>query len=286
MYADPGGRPKYSKYRDDNDLKPSEAKAHIIGELNKAITNCLDLEIHSLGDVQSGQGTLYFTKPDQIDPFEFNVLSSGEKEVIDILLDLYLRQDDYNDTVFLIDEPELHINSAIQKKLLIEINKLVGEECQIWVATHSIGFLRALQDDLSDECQIIYFDPAFDFGISPRTLIPIEKTRRNWLKIFETALDDLTGLVSPKRLVYCEGRRNLLVEMNKAWTLSFTITSLVNDTMTHYSFPVVGILSHSSIVKLPSLSCRKFLKISRFWCLLTGISHLENRLMQMTGSYT
>ena len=129
-----------------------------------------------------------------------------KRKSIDILLDLYLRQDDYNDTVFLIDEPELHLNSAIQKKLLIEINKLVGKGCQVWVATHSIGFLRALQDDLSDECQIIYFDPAFDFGISPRTLIPIEKTRRNWLKIFETALDDLTGLVSPKRLVYCEGK--------------------------------------------------------------------------------
>lgn len=197
---------KYSKYRDDYDLKPSEAKAQIIGELNKAITSCLHLEIHSLGDVQSGQGTLYFTKPDQIDPFEFNVLSSGEKEVIDILLDLYLRQDDYKDTVFLIDEPELHINSAIQKKLLIEINKLVGKECQIWIATHSIGFLRALQDDLSDECQIIYFDPAFDFGVSPHALGPIEKTRQNWLNIFETALDDLTGLVSPKRLVYCEGK--------------------------------------------------------------------------------
>ena len=197
---------KFSKYRDENDVRPSEAKTYIIGELNKAITKCLELEIYSLGDVQSGQGTLFFTKPDQPEPFEFNVLSAGEKEVIDILLDLYLRQDDYNDTVFLIDEPELHINSAIQKKLLIEINKLVGKKCQIWVATHSIGFLRALQDDLSDECQIIYFDPAFDFGNSLHTLSPIKGTRQNWHKIFEIALDDLTGLVSPKRLVYCEGK--------------------------------------------------------------------------------
>lgn len=27
-----------------------------------------------------------------------------------------------------------------------------------------------------------------------------------WKEIFETALDDLTGLVSPKRIIYCEGK--------------------------------------------------------------------------------
>lgn len=197
---------KFSKYRDEKDIKPSEAREHILAELNSALNNCLDLEISSLGEIQSGKGTIYFTKPDQSDPFEFNVLSAGEKEVVDIILDLYLRQDDYNDTVFLIDEPELHINTAIQRKLLIEINKLVGSNCQIWVATHSIGFLRALQDDLNDDCQVVYFEPGTDFAASPHTLRPIVKTRHNWLNIFQTALDDLAGLISPNRLVFCEGK--------------------------------------------------------------------------------
>ena len=197
---------KFSNYRDENDLKPSEAREHILAKLNNALNNCLDLEIFSLGEVQSGKGTIYFTKPDQPNPFEFNVLSAGEKEVVDIILDLYLRQDDYNDTVFLIDEPELHINTAIQRKLLIEINKLVGGNCQIWVATHSIGFLRALQDDLNEDCQVVYFEPGTDFATSPHTLRPIVKTRYNWLDIFQTPLDDLAGLISPDRLVYCEGK--------------------------------------------------------------------------------
>ena len=43
------------------------------------------------------------------------------------------------------------LNTAIQKKLLLEINKMVPSDCQIWVATHSIGFLRALQDELNDK---------------------------------------------------------------------------------------------------------------------------------------
>ena len=31
-------------------------------------------------------------------------------------------------------------------------------------------------------------------------------SRANWQRIFSTALEDLTGLLSPKRIVYCEGR--------------------------------------------------------------------------------
>ena len=171
-----------------------------------SLKNCLDLEITSIGDIEANQGTLYFKKADHPKDFEFNVLSSGEKEVVDILLDLYLRQDEYNDTVFLIDEPELHINTSIQKKLLLEINKLVGKNCQIWITTHSIGFLRALQDDLKDECQIIQFQKGINWASTPQVLIPIKKSLVKWKEIFETALDDLTGLVSPKRIVYCEGK--------------------------------------------------------------------------------
>ncbi|WP_273209749.1 AAA family ATPase [Runella zeae] len=197
---------KYNKYLNQTDCKPSEAKAKIIGDLNNSLKNCLDLEITSIGDIEANQGTLYFRKADHPKEFEFNVLSSGEKEVVDILLDLYLRQEDYNDTVFLIDEPELHINTSIQKKLLLEINKLIGIDCQIWITTHSIGFLRALQEDLKDECQIIQFQKGINWASSTQVLTPIKKSLTKWKEIFETALDDLTGLVSPKRIIYCEGK--------------------------------------------------------------------------------
>ncbi|MDL2213427.1 ATP-binding protein [Bacteroides sp. OttesenSCG-928-N06] len=198
---------KYNKYLNEKDCKPSEAKAHIIGELNSSISNCLDLIITSIGSIEDNKGTLFFTKSDYFgQEFNFNVLSAGEKEVIDILLDLYLRKDDYNDTVFLLDEPELHINTSIQRKLLIEINKLIGADCQIWIATHSIGFLRALQEELKDECQIIEFGADTPWAKTEQVLKPMQKNRYQWSRIFKTALDDLTGLVSPKRIIYCEGR--------------------------------------------------------------------------------
>ena len=198
---------KYNKYMNDNDCKPSEAKKHIIGDLNRSLQECLDLHITSLGNIEENKGTFYFSKSDYSGKnFEFNVLSSGEKEVVDILLDLYLRQEEYNDTVFLIDEPELHINTSIQRKLFIEINKLIGPECQLWVATHSIGFLRALQEELREDCQIIEFGADVPWATTEQILTPIQKNRNQWSRIFATALDDLTGLICPKRIIYCEGK--------------------------------------------------------------------------------
>ena len=196
----------YNRYMETADARPSEAKAKIIGDLNNSIRNCLNLEMSGIGNVEASQGTLYFRKSDHPKEFEFDVLSSGEKEVIDLLLDLYLRKDDYNDTVFLIDEPELHINTSIQRKLLVEINRLVGETCQIWLTTHSIGFLRALQTEMHGQCQIIQFRPEYELASQPYTLRPVQVTPGMWRDLFAIALDDLASLVSPKTLIYCEGR--------------------------------------------------------------------------------
>ena len=197
---------KYNKYIHDNDCKPSDARSTIIGDLNKSISKCLDLKISNIGNIDASEGTLYFEKSDHPREFAFNVLSSGEKEVVDILLDLYLRQDEYDDTVFLLDEPELHINTSIQRKLLVEINHLIGDNCQLWLTTHSIGFLRALQEDLKDECQIIHFKEGVNFASTHQVLTPEKTTIAKWREIFKVALDDLTHLVSPKRIIYCEGR--------------------------------------------------------------------------------
>jgi len=133
-------------------------------------------------------------------------LSSGEKEVVDLLLDIYLKRRDFNESIYIIDEPELHLNTGIQLKLLLAINSLVPDNCQIWVATHSIGFLNALQNHLNDISDIIYFEG--DLSSQPVVLEPIAKTRENWQKIFKTALEDLTGLLAPSTIIYCEGRHD------------------------------------------------------------------------------
>ncbi len=197
---------KFNDYMYETDSRPSEAKEHIIGEINKSIKTCLSLEIDSFGNVEAGKGTIYFRKADTPYTFDYNVLSSGEKEVLDILLDLYLRKDDYDDSIYIIDEPELHLNTSIQRQLLIEINRIIPDNCQIWIATHSIGFLRALQDELKDIAQVIEFKADINWASEKQVLEPIKSNRTTWMGVFSTALDDLTSLVAPQRIIYCEGR--------------------------------------------------------------------------------
>ena len=66
--------------------------------------------------------------------------------------------------------------------------------------------MRALQDDLKDECQVIEFRQDYQLASKAYTLTPIKNTRSNWKEIFKTALDDLTGLICPRRIIYCEGK--------------------------------------------------------------------------------
>lgn len=190
----------------EDDIKPSEARVKVIGLLNESVKNCLDLEIVDLGNVERGNGTLSFKKSDSDITFSFDSLSAGEKEVVDILLDLFLRREKYENSIFLLDEPELHINTAVQRKLIIEIDKLIGDGGQIWIATHSIGFLRAFQEELSGKCQVIHFEDNMRFASETITLTPVANNRTTWKSIFGTALDDLTGLIAPNRIIYCEGR--------------------------------------------------------------------------------
>jgi predicted ATPase len=187
-------------------LTYEQVKEDVLGDLNKSLNNVLDIVISDHGDILDGRGTLYFKKTDQENEFDFNVLSSGEKEVVDILVDIFIKKEDFQDSIYLIDEPELHINTNIQRSLLNEIVNIIPDSCQIWIATHSIGFLNSLKQDHKDNSAVIWFTSDL---VSKKSVVqPMIKNRKNWKIVFETALVDLTGLVSPETIVYCEGRKD------------------------------------------------------------------------------
>lgn len=187
----------------DRDLTGQAWSNQNIAGLNEVLGAVLDITISFLGNPVNGEGSLYFNKGTSA-RFPYENLSAGEKEVVDLVLDLYVKRSIYANSVICIDEPELHLNTSIQRKLLVELEKLVPEESQLWVATHSIGFLRAVQEELWDKSAVIDLTGSnFDAQVSLR---PIEGTRADWTRIFSTALEDLTGLLAPRRIVYCEGR--------------------------------------------------------------------------------
>lgn len=189
---------------DQGDRTGNEVRTELLGRINAVLEAVLDVRVVSLGNVRTAKGQLYFEKHDAKN-FPYQNLSSGEKEVIDIVVDLVVRSPEFNDTIYGIDEPELHLNTAIQRKLLVAIERLIPDNCQLWIATHSIGFLRALQTELADNCAVLDFSEK-NYFIGTQTIQPIAPTRANWQRIFETALDDIVGLIAPERIIYCEGR--------------------------------------------------------------------------------
>lgn len=187
-----------------SDRTGAQVREALVGRINNILSNILDAHISDLGNPLEGRGQIYFEKGNTID-FPYANLSSGEKEVVDLVIDFVVKSKEYTQTIYCVDEPELHLSTAIQRKLLVEINNLIPSNCQLWIATHSIGFIRALQEELKDDSQILDFSEK-DYFTGTQTIKPIKPTRQNWMRIFETALDDLTDLVAPNCIVYCEGK--------------------------------------------------------------------------------
>ena len=104
-----------------------------------------------------------------VSEIHYDLLSSGEKEVFNILLDLFVRREFYRDTVYFIDELDVHLHTALQYGLIQEIvEHWLPDGCQLWTASHSLGFIQYAQE--KEHAVIIDFDE-LDFDM-PHTLVP------------------------------------------------------------------------------------------------------------------
>ena len=164
----------------------------------------LGLEFNSLGNPLA-DGTFRFTKGTS-KGFLFKNLSGGEKSAFDLILDLVVTRHSYNNTVFCIDEPESHMNARIQAGLLSVLYDLTPPECQLMLATHSIGMMRRARDIAAkNPGSVIFLDfggHEFDESVEIKPTVP---DRAFWNATYEVALDDLAALVAPSRVVICEG---------------------------------------------------------------------------------
>ena len=137
--------------------------------------------------------------------FLYKNLSAGEKEIFDIIFNFYRRVEYHiSDGIYYIDEPELHINTSIQSKLLKELIILCKSfNTQLWIATHSIGFLREAKKDTNNGVAILELSAKLAKG--KKLLKPTKINWQRWQKMLTTPLDDLAFLTLPKKIIYCEG---------------------------------------------------------------------------------
>ncbi len=194
-------------FNEDNKSKTgSEIIDDLLGELRTSMRNVFDDLLLSSLTPPDKAGTFVFDKGDSKD-FVYANLSGGEKAAFDLLLDFIVKRDAFDNTVYCIDEPELHMHTKLQSKLLDELYAKLPENCQLWIATHSIGMMRRameLYQENPNEVVFLDFDEHnFD---KPTIMKPAIVNRQFWKKLFSVAMDDLAELVAPSEVVFCEGK--------------------------------------------------------------------------------
>ena len=197
----------YVALKGDPDEKSlGQFRKETLGEIKTALQKLFEEPILSLQDLGSSfdSGAFRFEKGSTED-FHYKNLSGGEKAAFDLLLDIFVKRREYPDAIYCIDEPESHIASGIHGKLLEAILELIPTESQLWIATHSTGFVRRALELNQGNDKVAFLDFSgydFDQQVSLKPTIP----RQNFFrKMYDVLQDDLAGLIAPAQIVLCEG---------------------------------------------------------------------------------
>jgi len=182
-----------------------------IGDLQSSLKRTFgDIRLDALVSVHN-TGTFTFTKRRSRN-FLYENLSAGEKAAFDLLLDITVNKTAFNDTLYCVDEPEAHLSTKIQGKLLKELYRLIPGNSQLWLATHSIGMVRTAQEIRAKHPeQVVFLDMGFhpsgaarDYD-KPQTIEPSNPDHKFWSRHYDVALDDMSRLLAPDCIVLCEG---------------------------------------------------------------------------------
>lgn len=189
------------------DQKAGMITDRMIGRVREAMQRVFpNLNLSGPGRPMEG-GTFLFEKGTS-HGYHYKNLSGGEKAAFDLLLDFIIKSESFDNTVFCIDEPDLHMHTGLQASLLEELYRQLPANCQLWVATHSIGMTRCAMDlHRRSQREVIFLDFGDRDFDRPQHMVPIAVDRSFWKRIFGVALDDLADLVAPSEIVFCEGKK-------------------------------------------------------------------------------
>lgn len=193
----------YSSY---NDLKTvKELRDEITGRINASLNKIFpDLTLKSIGDPLSN-GSFYFEKGSS-ENFHFKNLSAGEKSVFDLILDIIVKSTYYQGAIFCIDEPEIHMHTKLQSAVIDELYKLIPDQSQLWIATHSLGMMKKAKELNEVNPGSVAFISFDNIDFDERAEIkPININKTIWQRFVEIALDEFSDLLAPKTIIFCEG---------------------------------------------------------------------------------
>lgn len=193
----------------DNDGKSvADLRNELIGKIRTAIERVFeDLKFSSLGEPLQN-GNFYFTKG-TTQNFSYRNLSAGEKSAFDLILDMVVQSKYYPDAIYCIDEPETHMHTKLQGKVLRELYLLIPGQSQLWLSTHSIGMLQEAEEIEKEHPGTVAF---LDFGGRnfdiDQVVHPAKIGKAVMDKFYELVFGDFAKLMLPQTIVFCEGDSN------------------------------------------------------------------------------
>ena len=196
-------------FDDNNDRKfVVDLRDELIGKIRAAIERIFeDLKFSSLGEPLEN-GNFYFTKGITRN-FSYQNLSAGEKAAFDLILDMVVQSKYYPNAIYCIDEPEIHMHTKLQGKVLRELYLLIPGQSQLWLSTHSIGMLQEAEEIEKEHPGTVAF---LDFGgrdfDKDQVIHPAKIGKAVMDKFYELAFGDFAKLILPRIIVFCEGDSN------------------------------------------------------------------------------
>ena len=128
-----------------------------------------------------------------------NALSSGEREVVNIVFDFLLRNP--SDCIVFFDEPELHLHPELSYKL-IQTLRSVGERNQFVFCTHSPDIITASLDNT-----VVFISPVKSSENNQAIIVKDDDETNEALKLLGQSI----GIISlGRKIVLVEGAKSSL----------------------------------------------------------------------------
>jgi len=130
-------------------------------------------------------------------PLPFNTLSSGEQEVIKIVFDLLWKK--IRHSIFLIDEPELHLHPTLTFRLIETLKEMGGGTNQFIFFTHSADLISTYYSTGN----VYFIDANADGSNQAHRLSDL---KNNHPELTELMSENLGLFAVGKKLVFVEGK--------------------------------------------------------------------------------
>lgn len=195
-----------SLYSESNNSRTVEdLRDELIGKVRRSFNRIFpELTLRNIVDPLAD--SCFTFKKGNVENYPYKNLSAGEKAVFDLILDLHVKINAYSNTIFMIDEPELHIHTSLQANLLEELYNIIPDNSQLWINTHSLGIMQKAKEISTQSPDTVNF---IDFHIEnfdeETTLYPTSIDKVVWEKFLAIALGELKNSVLPSNIVVCEG---------------------------------------------------------------------------------